>query len=412
MKYQEVFPLPTEWLRDIDVSLARTVARWAEQEVMSKRLEHGEDYDNLLFPAIRKLFVDIGLQNLPWPEESGGCGMSTGDTALTLCAVQEQAGRADMGIAFLYANTFAIQSALGIEPHRDESLLQDLHALFCSGGQVAEGSLILPDYGDGSQDEDPGLFGLQYQVKLTAKGDDWVLNGENARPQCSGATAKIFGVICATEKGDPALLVVPTTASGLERGAPFKKTGLAASINADLAFRNVKVPKNYLVFDSIERYREMLGWYYLGCAAACVGACFASWEILKEWGETRVIKGKGQTFKENPLAAALMGEIGGRVGIARLLVYDLARILSKPDIYGSAGSSATFATATAVLRTVIRAAMDSINNAMELMGSAGYATEWNLERYWRDVKTVETLLGPETSAQIDMARHYFECQTL
>ena len=41
------------------------------------------------------------------------------------------------------------------------------------------------------------------------------------------------------------------------------------------------------------------------------------------------------------------------------------------------------------------------------MGSAGYATEWNIERYWRDVKTLRTYLGPETHGSVTMARHYF-----
>ena len=47
-----------------------------------------------------------------------------------------------------------------------------------------------------------------------------------------------------------------------------------------------------------------------------------------------------------------------------------------------------------------------LDRGMELMASAGYATEWNLERFWRDVKTVEALLLP-VQARVHMARHYF-----
>jgi len=46
------------------------------------------------------------------------------------------------------------------------------------------------------------------------------------------------------------------------------------------------------------------------------------------------------------------------------------------------------------------------------MASAGYATEWNIERYWRDVKTIQTYMVPEPQARIDMARHCFGCETL
>ena len=44
---------------------------------------------------------------------------------------------------------------------------------------------------------------------------------------------------------------------------------------------------------------------------------------------------------------------------------------------------------------------------MELMGSAGYAREWHLERYWRDVKSVQSCLGGRVLSGMHVARHYF-----
>jgi len=412
MKYEEVFPVPREWLKDVDESLADTVVRWAEQEVMAGRLEHAEDLDGFLIPAMRKLFVDIGLQRLLIPEEMGGAGLSSPDTAVTLCAVLEQVGRADMGIGFLLANTAAIQAALGIEPHRSESSVEVLSRLFGSGEDTVVGSLILPGTGDGAATDLPEVNGLVCQVAAVPAEGGWILSGGNIRPQCAGASAGVFGTICQTEPGKPMLILVPAASEGLERAAPFKKTGLAASDNADLAFREVRVPGELCVFADMERYRETMGWYFMGCAALCSGALLASWEILREWGETRVIKGKGQVFRENPLVASLMGEIARRIAVSRILPYHLARMLSRPETYGPAGSPATYQTAVAVVRTVCNSAMEAIDYSMELMGSAGYAAEWNLERYWRDVKTIEACLGPETAAQADMARHCFGCQTL
>lgn len=75
MRYQELFPIPVEWIEDVDESIAATVAGWAEREVLQGRLEHREDYDDFLLPAIRKLFVDIGCQAMPWPEDTGGEGL-------------------------------------------------------------------------------------------------------------------------------------------------------------------------------------------------------------------------------------------------------------------------------------------------------------------------------------------------
>jgi alkylation response protein AidB-like acyl-CoA dehydrogenase len=410
MKYQELFPIPIEWVQDLDESMSATVAGWAEREVVSGRLEHREDYDSLLLPAMRKLFVDIGCQAMLLPGELGGGGLAPGGAAVTAAVVLEQVGSADTGIGFLLGNTLSLQSAFGIEAHRDEALLSELAPVFC-GDQEAVCSLVLPTYGDGI-DGDRGFYGLDYQVAAAQEDGQWILNADGARPQCSGATARFFGIVFGLEDGTPAVALVSSGAAGLSAGEPLKKTGLAASVNADLELKGVKVPGGYVVLTGADRLRELLCWYYMCCSAVCSGAMLASYEILKEWGDTRVIKGKGQVFKENPLVAALMGEIGGRAATSRILTYDLARMLSRPDIYAPAGGQAIYATATAVFKQVSRAVMKSIDNAMELMASAGYATEWNLERYWRDVKTIETYVVPETAALTDMARHYFGLKRL
>ncbi|MBU4240105.1 MAG: acyl-CoA/acyl-ACP dehydrogenase [Actinomycetia bacterium] len=411
MKYQEIFPVPREWVQDIDEFMAETVTRWAEQEVIAGRLEHAEDYDKLLVPAIRKLFIDIGLQSMLWPEELGGGGLGTPETAMTVATVLEQVGFADTGIGFLYANSFALQHAFAVEPHRNGELLQELVPVFC-GDEVAVGSLVLPGYGSGNPGEGGAFHGLAYQVAAESRNGGWALSGKAVRPQCSGKTAALFAVAFDAGDGEPAVVLLKSDDDGLSSGEPFKKTGLAASLNADLDLKEVEAPGALVILRGEERFREMLSVYYMCCAAICVGSLLATYEILKVWGDTRVIKGKGQEFKENPLVASLMGEAAGGIATSRVLTYNLARMLSRPDIYGPPGSQATYATATVIFKHVTRSAMLSMNNTMELMGSAGYATEWNLERYWRDVKCIENSVIPETAARVDLARHFFGCRTL
>ena len=411
MKYQDVFPLPLEWLREVDISLTDTVVRWTEQEVSSKWPEHHAEPEKLLAPATQSLLVDIGLQSLLWPEEQGGAGLTSPDVAVTCAAVLEQVGAADVGIGFLLANTFALQAAITVSDKPNKTLLEKLAPFFCGAKQPAYASLVLPDYGTETSDPDTHYGGLSFPVRAKAKNDQWHLSGERIRGQCACADSKLLGVIAAVN-GQPALFAVPCETPGVSVGEPFLKTGLAAVTGADLTLDDATVPEAYKVFESGAGMRKLLAWYDLGCAAVCLGAGFATWEILKEWGDVRVIKGKGQVFKENPLTAALMGKIGGMIALNRLHVYHLARMLARPDIYGPSDRPVTLATATAIVRSVVRSTMEAINHTMELMASAGYATEWNLERYWRDVKTVEGHLGPETAAQADLARHYFDCKSL
>jgi alkylation response protein AidB-like acyl-CoA dehydrogenase len=410
MDYQELFPIPVEWLQDVDVSMASTVSDWADGEVIAGRLEHKEDFDALLMPAMRKLFIDIGLQSVLMPEGAGGGGLDSDDGAMTLCAVLEQVGRADTGIGFLLANSYAIQSSIAIGEGRNDDFLKNAATMFC-GGDPLFCALVLPYYGSAGKVTGTDFYGLPYQVEAERDGDGWVLSAAGARPQCAGANAAVFGALAQAD-GEPALFLVPADMQGVSAGEPFLKTGLAASVNADVTFMGVFVPGVHLAVRGEEGIRGLMSWYYVMNSAICCGALLASYEILKEWVDTRVIKGKGQVFKENPLVSSVIAEIGAKTGLARIATYNAARMVSRPDLYGAAGSPAIAATATAVFKSVARAAMEAMDNTMELMGSAGYATEWNLERYWRDIKTLESYVVPEPVAQTDMARHYFGLKTL
>jgi len=68
--------------------------------------------------------------------------------------------------------------------------------------------------------------------------------------------------------------------------------------------------------------------------------------------------------------------------------------------------------AISAFKKVARMSLQALNNTMELMASAGYSTEWNLERYWRDVRTIDTYVVPDTVAQTCMARQYFSLEKL
>ncbi len=387
MRDNDRFPIPNEWVRDEAAMLADSVARWAEREIVDRRAKHREDYEALHRPALTSVMEQVGLQDLLWPEE--------GDeplSATTLAVVLEQVGRADTGLGVLLANTAALQRS--VTAARTSAL----------GERGGLGSLVLPAYGEASA---KGLHGLAPQVRAEAVDDGWVLHGSAVRPQCHGAEATTFGLVTLVDD-EPALFAVSAGAEGLAVGEPILKTGLHASPNADLELRSVAVTRRSLLLQGAEPYGELLCWYLLGCAATASGAMLATHAILDDWCDSRVIKGRQQPFKDNPLVAALLGDIGGLMGTGRILTLNLARQLEQMDT----AHEATFATAVATARTVIGNAMDALDKSMELMASAGYATEWNLERYWRDIKTLSTYLMLETVGPLHLARHYFGCRNL
>jgi alkylation response protein AidB-like acyl-CoA dehydrogenase len=402
MGEHDLFPFMHEWLSDMDVSLADNLKGWADNEVMAKRLELKEDYEQLLHPAMKTLFTNIGLQRLFWPEQYGGDGHNSPVAALTMAAGLEQIARGDTGIALLLSGMWALQSCVAMEGALNEKVCEDLSGLFSDKKKPALVSLVLPLY-----------RGVPQAAAKSSKGS-WTVQAEGARPITCGADAAVFGVMCSLDgsEDDVGMLLVGRDAKGVKQGKPFLKTGLAASRNADVDFDKVKVPEDHCIAKGREACQSMLSWLYLGISASTVGALLASFEILKEWGDNRVIKGKGQIFKNNPLTASVMAEVAKEIGLSRMLTYNLARVLAEPSIYGDAGEEGNFVTAGMVVQQVSQSAEKAINNAMEMMASAGYATEWNLERYWRDVKNMQGCIGPYELQKMDIAHYFYQSQAV
>lgn len=416
MSAQETMLFPIEKAEDADLSLARSLEKWANAEVMGKRLELKENVEKLLRPAMKKLYLDIEMQKMVWEEKYGGAGHNSSQIAPTLALSLEKIGSADTGIGFVTASTFAIYSTFAFQSTLNDPLCKKLASSCCQGDRVVLGSLILPAYGREEKEQTPFNFrGRCLQASARKEGDRWIISGNGMRPLNSGADAHIFGILCAVEGegGEkPAFFIVPADCKGIKRGQPFLKTGLAASVNADIDFEDVEVETDNLVFRGEAPYLKMLSWLYMGAGAVTVGSLLSAFEIIKEWGDTRVIKGRGCIFKENPLTASLMAEIGHQILLSRLLVHQLANLLAQPDDTRYTTDESLFATALGIFAHVSSSAEKSINNIMELMGSAGYATEWNLERYWRDVKTMQVYLGNWELLKMDLARYFYNCKTL
>lgn len=412
MGYAEVFPRLMAGVQEADLSLARSLREWAEAEVDTKRLELKEDYKLMLQPAMHKLFCDIGMQKILWPEKYDGGGQTTPDLALTLAIALEEIGRADTGIAYLLAIDYALGAAVAMAESPPQALVEMLAKDYCQSDKVVIGSLVPPALGGAAQG---GLAAYRGKTLPAAKpgGKGWTIDARGLRPLNSGADADFFCVLCASGDGnEPLLLLVPGNAKGLKRGAAFLTTGLAASRNADIVLHNVNIPADHVILKGETAWRRLLSWLYLGMSATCTGALFATYEIIKEWGDTRVIKGRQSIFKENPLTASLMAEISTSVLTSRLLTYSLAQMLADPAVYGDAGAEKNWSTALSVFIRVSAAAEQAIDNTMELMASAGYAKEWQLERYWRDVKTLAVSLGNRELHKMDLARYFYETKTL
>ncbi len=127
----------------------------------------------------------------------------------------------------------------------------------------------------------------------------------------------------------PCIALVPGDDVNVVRGKTLLETGLNASSNADVSFNNVKIPKSYVIARE-GVVEEIYTWLNLLLGGVSVGAGMNFFEMVGDWSETRTIKG-GYMMKENPLCASVLADVADEVFTARLLLYNLAHIISKPE---------------------------------------------------------------------------------
>ena len=398
----DAFPIPLEWLSDVDRAFASEVRAYVDKEIVVKRQSESLD-GGLLTKAWRGINVDLGLQSAIWPDRVGGAGESSPAAALLLTAVAEQVGRGDVGLGVLLASVQAMAASVVVGASDGDPRVAAWAPEFVAD-QPLRVALVMPSMGsgDGPVDEE-GRF---VQVVARADGEHRVLEADHARPLCGGADADWFGVVSA-EEGELAMWWVPADAPGVRRHEVLKQTGLWSCPNAEVTLAGVRVAPESRWLAGTESVRSAGTWFQLLASASCVGALFATFEILSEWGESRVIKGRGQVFKNNPLAASVMAELAARVHRDRILVYNLAHMLAHPQDVGPAGADTVSVATSHLAQHVALSAEEGINRTMELMGSAGYAREWHLERYWRDVKGVQSCLGSQVLSSMRVARHHY-----
>ncbi|TFG38450.1 MAG: hypothetical protein E4H39_00265, partial [Syntrophobacterales bacterium] len=272
--------------------------------------------------------------------------------------------------------------------------------------------LILP--GAGIAETGTPLFlgrSVGTHIKFTNRGN--IITGKNLRPIGCGKDADLLCVVCASDEGKPFIAFVPSETEGVIKGDTIKDTGLDACKNADITFENVTIPAENVI-DRNGAVMGLYSWLNLFLSGVSLGAAFNFFEILSAWAETRVIKG-GESLKENPLCASVLAEVAEEIATGKLLGYSLARTMAKSEDYGGTEGEAVYTFAQMIGSRVHQSIIRAINRGMELMGSAGYAKEWHVEKHWRDIKTIQSHLcgiGADVPVKMDIARYFYHCKTL
>ena len=330
----------------------------------------------------------LGLFGMTVPAEYGGTEVDF----VSMAIVFEEISRAWMGIAGILGSHSL--SCVMIAKHGTPEQKQRYLPEFATGARRTGIALTEPDAGT-------DLQGIK--TRADRDGDDWVVNGTkiwitNAR------YANPLPVLVKTDPDvDPAhrgmsVLLIEQDTPGFEVSRDMGKLGYKGTESCEVSFSDVRVPADALLGGEpghgLQQVLEALELGRINIAARGVGVAQEAYDQALEYSKQREAFGKPiSAFQAIQMKLA---DMATQVQAARLLTYWAAsRADSGERIDLEAGMAKLFASETALNNSI---------EAMRIHGGAGYSTELDIERLYRDSPLLVIGEGTNELQRIVIAR--------
>lgn len=336
--------------------------------------------------AVRKM-APLGLLSLNIPEEYGGSGVDAVSAAIAI----EELGWACGGTAL----SVAAHNGLGCAPialfGTPEQKSRWLPGL--ARGEPGLGCLALTEPEAGSD-----LSAIRTRAEL--QGDQWVINGNKAWIT-NPSVAALIVTLCRTdpEAGSRgfSLIVVPTDSPGLHIHPAEKKMGVRASPTHALTYENVRVPRDHILGEpglGLRQTLQVLDGGRIGIGALSVGLAQAALEQAMRYAKERTTF--GQPLARHQAIQWMIADAATHIEAARLLVYRAAWRKERGLFFNKEAAMAKLF-ATEMAEQVCR-------NAIQILGSYGYSSEYPVERMYRDARLMTIGEGTSEVQRMVIAR--------
>ncbi len=354
-------------LSDVSKMFRGEVRKFAEKEIQPyvKEWERAGKYPAEYYRKI----AGMGFMGLLVPEEYGGAGGSMIDLAI-LC---EEMGR--VGVSIPLTHISACCRAIvhqGTEAQK-RKYLPDM----VSGEKISAYCQTEPNAGS-----DAGNMSSFAEKK----NGHYLLNGRKVFIS-NGKIAQIFIVLAKTERIPEkpskgiAMFIVERDTQGVSIGKSEELMGRHCSSLDEIIFDDVRVPEeNLLIPAGGKGFKEMMNEFNserCGNSSFCVGFAQGAYERTLKYCKERVQFGK--SISEFQGIRWTLAEMAIKIQAARLLIFD-ALIKSEEKglmIAKEASMAKKFANEMAVW---------VCDQAVQLHGAYGYTTDYEIERYYRDVR--------------------------
>jgi acyl-CoA dehydrogenase len=309
----------------------------------------------------------LGFIGCYYDEKYGGQGLGLLENVL----VEEEFCRVDSTLgSAMFTGLFGSDMILeyGTEEQKTEYLPKTAQGEWLSSGAFTE-----PAHGSDI---------ISVDTVATLQGDEYVING--AKTMITNAPIADYAVVlCQTNpqarhKGQ-SLFIVKKGTPGLDFNELSGKMGIHASLLGEYSFSDVHVPKTALLGQENRGFYHFMEFIDVGrinVAAQSVGMAQGAFERALKYAKQR--QQFGQRLADFQVIQHKLADMATDIESARLLTYKAAWYVDKEQIIPKLACMAkTLATTNAV---------KVISEAMQIFGGYGYLADYDVERYYRDIR--------------------------
>ena len=337
-----------------------TARRFAETEIKPVAAKLDATHEH---PAeICRKLAELGFLGIAVPEEYGGGGMDYVSYVLALIEISKAC--ASTGVIMSVNNSLYCFPVMAFGTH--EQKMKYLKPV-ASGEYL--GCFGLTEAGAGS---DPA--GMRTTAVL--EGEGWIINGEK-KFITNGNVSRYCVVAAVTEKGKgykgiSSFVVDLENTPGFSLGRVEEKLGINASGTAELVFDNARVPKDALLGNTGDGFKQMLTTLdggRVGIASQAIGIGRAVLEESLEYAKTREQFGKPiSTFQAIQWKLA---DMATELDAAELLTLKAAWLEDNHLPHEKAAAMAKMFASDAAMKASIE--------GVQILGGYGYCREypWN-----------------------------------
>ena len=241
------------------------------------------------------------------------------------------------------------------------------------------------------------------ETRAVLDGDEWVING--SKMFITNAGLKNMSIMIATARtgtrsdGRPAInsIVIPNGTPGLIIGRKLDKLGWRASDTREVTLEDCRVPRENLLGDPdhglryhlsiLQAGRISVGAISVGLARACFDAALKYAQEREQFGKPIC---KHQRIQDK-LANMAMG-----IRLSQLMIYEAAWKKDQGQDYSLEAAYAKLYAS--------EHAKYCADQALQIHGGYGFLNEYDVSRYWREVKINEIGEGTSEIQRMNIAK--------